>query len=815
MVKINDAQTLGIMKKKVLIVSQNVPWMMWAAAELEKRSYSISVSTQRVSLSNELDSINHDLVICDLHHSRAEIEHCLDHKLSKPVILLTDLPFVLDFSEETSNLTVLQKPVTLPVLLQAVKQFFRVIDYKNITEINTFQKQLYDSIQDIVIVIDGNYNIVRTNRALLLHMGIEQNEVARNAFMDVIGEKCYSTVFKRNEPCHRYGDCCPLLEISQGKNYSESVIVRENQYHSVIMTPLSGEDQTPTHYVEIIRDISVQKNAEKALEFRIRLENLIDRLSMFLIQLAPEKIDEGIQHALEKIAVFTNSEHSYLMEWNLRERKWTITHEWNAGTFREQNPIIQVDVVNLTRWSPFRKKLIDNKETLLCQSVPLLPESEKINYFVQNHIQSICLVPIQYGENLYRVLGFESRCFEYDWSADIFPMFKIIGEIFGSTIARARKEIALQHSEARYRRLTENAPDLIWRISLNGELEYVNPMIFEILGYTRKEALRAKLDQFLPLSIRERLKQILSSIGKNPKKTSSIQFEDKLKHKSGRLVPCEVNLTVDRNPAGKIIAFEGILRDLTERKRIEMEKAELQSKLFQAQKMEAVGSLASSIAHEINNPIGIILGFAEYLQDNMNENDPHRDSIDLIYKESLRIKEITGRMMEFIRAGDITLRLIDINIPVKECFELMAHKLQQSKVEISLELQENLPAIKGNINALKQVFINLILNSLEAMPENRRGKIWAGSSLKNPEIVQVIIRDNGSGIPDHAREEVFKPFRTLKKQGTGLGLAITSSIIEEHHGHIRFESEVEQGTIFIVEFPVYKASPNNNNIADV
>ena len=254
-----------------------------------------------------------------------------------------------------------------------------------------------------------------------------------------------------------------------------------------------------------------------------------------------------------------------------------------------------------------------------------------------------------------------------------------------------------------------------------------------------------------------------------------------------------------------------IVRDVTERKRAEQEKNALQAQLMRSQKMEAIGTLASSIAHEINNPIGIIMGFAEYILDKMPAESPYRHNVSLIHAESTRIKEIVEKMLNFARPGDYKAREpLKLHDVVSETLTLMSYKLSKKKVRVVLSVPKELPRIEGNANALKQVMVNLLLNALEAAPTGGSIEIkaWPETMPAAPEAggterpgVVMEVADNGAGIPEDELEKIFEPFFTTKLEGTGLGLAIVANIVQEHRGTIEVESKPGQGTKFRIHLP--------------
>jgi len=229
---------------------------------------------------------------------------------------------------------------------------------------------------------------------------------------------------------------------------------------------------------------------------------------------------------------------------------------------------------------------------------------------------------------------------------------------------------------------------------------------------------------------------------------------------------------------------------------------ETQEQLIQAAKLAAIGELASNVAHEINNPLTSIMGYAELIKEESNIEHIMRD-IEIIEKESLRAREIVRQLLEFARRRPLEIREVDINTLLQEVVSLVSVQLKDGRVRISGSYSE-LSAIMGDPNQLKQVFLNLINNAAQAISENRPGrpKEIAISTYRNAPCVCVEISDTGNGIPSDVLPKIFEPFFTTKREkGTGLGLSITYKIIQSHNGRIEVRSEPGTGTCITVSLP--------------
>ncbi|MDY0384713.1 MAG: Cache 3/Cache 2 fusion domain-containing protein [Geobacter sp.] len=227
---------------------------------------------------------------------------------------------------------------------------------------------------------------------------------------------------------------------------------------------------------------------------------------------------------------------------------------------------------------------------------------------------------------------------------------------------------------------------------------------------------------------------------------------------------------------------------------------EMEASLAQQGKMASLGVLSSGVAHEINNPLGVILGYAGYLEGKLSEDDPNYKYIHEIKRESKRCKKIVQDLLSYARTPRPTLVLTNLNELLTEIVEFSANHTDMRGVTIRTSFDRNLPPVLLDGDQLRQVAINLILNAGGAMPDG--GELLVATTPGPDDTVRVIFRDTGSGIPQESLEKIFEPFYTTKARGTGLGLAITRQIIEMHHGSITIESEPGHGTTVTVTLPL-------------
>jgi two-component system, NtrC family, sensor kinase len=247
---------------------------------------------------------------------------------------------------------------------------------------------------------------------------------------------------------------------------------------------------------------------------------------------------------------------------------------------------------------------------------------------------------------------------------------------------------------------------------------------------------------------------------------------------------------------GDIIGAIEISRDIT--KEINVQKT-----LMQQEKLASIGRLSAGVAHEINNPMTTILTSAMLMQEDLEEDDPLRQELDLIASEAMRCRKIVTSLLNFSRQSKPDKRLNNINRLVREC-ELLTHKQAAFKnISMRCELAERIPKMYFDKGQIEQALINLILNAVEATAQGGHITITT-HCCDAKDYASIALSDTGEGISKEYLDKIFDPFFTTKDAGTGLGLAITHGIIEQHGGRIEVDSQEGEGTCFTIMLPIYK-----------
>jgi len=253
------------------------------------------------------------------------------------------------------------------------------------------------------------------------------------------------------------------------------------------------------------------------------------------------------------------------------------------------------------------------------------------------------------------------------------------------------------------------------------------------------------------------------------------------------------------------VRIEALIRDVSERKKLDDETRDIYHQLLQAEKMAALGQTISGVAHELNNPLATILSWAERLSERTLEPSVRR-GIETILSESERAARIVRSLLTFARKRQTTRVMVDVNQVVRETLALRAYEQRVTNIAVIVALATGLPQVFADGQQVQQVLLNLIINAEQAMlSANGRG-VLVVRTWHDPhqESVLLEINDDGPGIPDDVQPKIFDPFFTTKEvgQGTGLGLTVAYAIVQEHGGRIRLESHPSAGASFYVELPI-------------
>jgi PAS domain S-box-containing protein len=374
-------------------------------------------------------------------------------------------------------------------------------------------------------------------------------------------------------------------------------------------------------------------------------------------------------------------------------------------------------------------------------------------------------------------------------------------------IAELRRRLADLQARASERDETaravlESASEGIVLIDTTGRITLVNAAAERMFGYPRSELLGLPLEELLPERVRHHHVVHRADYFAEPRvRPMGIGLDLAGRRRDGTEFPVEISLShVVSAEGGVAIAF---ITDITERKRIETQLQHQREVLYQNEKLAALGTMAAGIAHEMNNPLGIITTRIEVmLLDAEQQALPAQvlEDLQVLHRASQRVARIAASLRSFARHTPADRVPLDLNTVVDESVQLVQKPLAADNVQIVAELDRTLPPILGDASAIHQVLMNLLTNAREAMPGGGHIRLRTDKG-ERPGWIRLQVADTGVGIPTDEISKIFDPFFTTKRTGTGLGLSVSYGIVQEHGGTMDVQSRPGAGTTFVISFP--------------
>jgi PAS domain S-box-containing protein len=352
--------------------------------------------------------------------------------------------------------------------------------------------------------------------------------------------------------------------------------------------------------------------------------------------------------------------------------------------------------------------------------------------------------------------------------------------------------------------VVQNSVDAIIFIDNENQVQMWNKGAEMIFGYTADEMLGSRFRRLIPPDIDA--EEELGRIEKEVREKGFLR-NDQVQRvtKSGKRITVNISRTMLHNKEGEPLGSTAIIKDMSE-------KVEMDKHIYNTEKLASIGILAAGVAHEINNPLAVILGFADLLKEKFEEGSSEREDLQLIEGNANHAKKIVENLLGFARVTEGMEDHVDINRALKTVSNIIQNTLMTKKVEFVNEIDEQLPPVAGDAREFQQVIFNLINNAVAAM-DDEGGTLTMKAWAENARVL-VQVKDTGPGIPDRIKGQIFDPFFTTKHvgQGTGLGLSLCYGIVQKYGGRIDFTSVSREddtdeptGTTFTVYMPLYES----------
>ena len=355
--------------------------------------------------------------------------------------------------------------------------------------------------------------------------------------------------------------------------------------------------------------------------------------------------------------------------------------------------------------------------------------------------------------------------------------------------------------EAHLRSILATVPDAMVVIDEMGRILSFSAAAEKMFGYAESEVIGENVAMLMPSPDRERHDGYLANYHRTgERKIIGIGRVTTARHRDGYTFPIE--LSVGEARLGDTRIFTGFVHDITQRQQTELRLQDLQSELAHVGRVTEMASLASSLAHELNQPLTAIANYCEAARDLLpaEDNDERlatvREALDEAAKETIRAGQIVQRLREFVRPGDAERRTESLARLVTEANALALVGSREHGIEVQVQLDPEADEVFVDRVQIQQVLVNLIRNAIDAMLESPVRSLSIRAGLGPEDLVIVTVEDSGSGISEEIAPQLFKPFVTSKQTGMGIGLSICRTIIEAHEGRIWFETRPDGGTAF-------------------
>jgi two-component system NtrC family sensor kinase len=351
-------------------------------------------------------------------------------------------------------------------------------------------------------------------------------------------------------------------------------------------------------------------------------------------------------------------------------------------------------------------------------------------------------------------------------------------------------------------KIIQSSPNAITATDMKGNILIWNPAAEETIGYKAADVIgKMNIQKIYPDEVARKVMQMLrkqehGGVGRLKAYPMVYVRQD------GTVVEGSLSAAIIYDSSGKEIATVGSFVDLKER--LEMERAlrRTQEQLLQSEKLAAMGRLTSQIAHELNNPLYGIMNTLELLKTEIAPESKRRKVLEMALSETVRLSDLLRKMLSFSKPDQAEKQAVDLNTVLDEILLLHEKQLQENDIKIKTTFAEALPQISASKDQLRQVFLNLVANARDAMPDGGTLSVATASDAEN---VRIEIADSGTGIKQEHLKKIFDSFFTTKDsvKGVGLGLSVCYGFIKDHGGDIKVKSKVNSGTTFIITFPIF------------
>jgi PAS domain S-box-containing protein len=624
-----------------------------------------------------------------------------------------------------------------------------------LTEIKARYSALFDRSLECVYIHDLEGNYLDANKTLLDVLGYTKEELLTNGFASMISEDQYPLALKVRDDI-----------VTNGHQHGTSTFKVRKKDGGFVYLETKGaliyKDGQPYAIQGVARDITDRKKTEEALRLsEHKYRNIFENVSDFL---------------------FVHDMDGNLIETNLSSKI-------DLGYTAEDVSGMKITDLMPDQYKPFFKEYMED---------------------LRKKGRQEGLISILTKEGRERVIEYKNMVVCDETGTPLYAQGS------GRDITeRIRAEKALKISEEKYRNILEGIEEPYFEVDLEGKFTFFNRALSVNLGYSEDELLGMDYTQYMDETNAKKVFEMFHSVYLTGQPTKMFDWE--LMDKEGRRLYAEASIALRRDSKGSPIGFKGIVRDITGRKEAEKQRDRYEMRLSQAQKMEAIGTLAGGIAHDFNNILSAIIGYTELVKHEVPEDSKARKNLDQVLGAGMRARELVAQILSFSRKYETQRESVRVALILNEALKLLRVTIPTT-IEIRSSVQCEDGAVFADPTEIHQIIMNLCANAYQAM-EPKGGVLQVGldekeivtedvsdssnGELPPGEYFKLLVSDTGCGMSRETTMHIFDPFFTTKERGkgTGLGLATVNRIVTDLKGRVFVESALGKGTTFTIYLP--------------
>ncbi len=669
--------------------------------------------------------------------------------------------------------------------------FERALIDKDLLESEEKYRALLEAAAEGLLVADIETTELKyANPAICRMLGYTPQELARMRLFDIHPEASRDSMIRELEAQTRGGKTrvhnIPCLRKDGSLFYSD-------------ITSAKVSLDRRAYVVSLFTDVTDRKEAEEALKRRLAYEKMLNTISAQSI--SAFDTNKFLEECVEIMGKMLDVSRVYVFEHRNETDSMDNTFEWCAPDIPPQKAALQGLPSHAIPWWMNR---IRSGEIINYTDIEDIPGEQEREVLRPQGIKSILVVPLHIDGRYYGFIGFDECRDHRQWMPEDVDILVTISRIISRTIAREKAEEILRFEREQLLSIFNSINEIIYITDpLTYEIIYVNKTFTDLLGRDVVGGLCYEEFQGQESPCGFCTNEIILNNGYQP---YSWEYHNPILQRDLMIID-----RIVKWPTGKDVRFE-IAIDITARKKAEEEKRHLQTQLHQAQRMEAIGTLAGGIAHDFNNLLMGIVGRTSLMLHRIDPSHPHYDHLKGIEEYVESAADLTKELLGFARGGKYQVQPVNLNDLVKKSAGMFGRT--KKEINVHMKFQEGVWTVEVDPTQIEQVFLNLYVNAWQSMPgggdlyvetenvtlDRRYSKAYG---VTPGPYVKISVMDTGTGMDERTREKVFEPFFTTKEmgRGTGLGLASAYGIIKNHGGVIKVYSEKGEGTVFNIYLP--------------